>query len=213
MIRESLGLNLNMPVKSRSVEVLRESDTDDALVRQARGGDFGAFERLFERHRLLVYRYAYQNCPRRDDAEDIVQEVFVRAYQNLHRYRVEAKFTTWLLRIATNLGTDKARMATRRHRLEQQEATGSLGWMTHDVEVDPAQNLEDDRRSDTIRKALMALPTHHRNCIVLRDLEEKEYSEISEILGCTVGGAKLRVLRARRALRERLEPLLKEEQE
>jgi RNA polymerase sigma-70 factor, ECF subfamily len=186
-------------------------DSDIALVKRARDGDFTAFEQLFERHRTLVYRFAYQMAPRRDDAEDIVQEAFVRAYQNLHKYRDEAKFTTWLLRIVTNLCTDQARMATRRTALEQQEAAGALDWMTIGTTADPVQNLEEDRRKAVLRKALAALPAHHRSVIVLRDLEEREYPDIAQILGCTVGGAKLRVLRARRALRDRIAPLLGED--
>jgi len=186
-------------------------DTDEALVRRARDGDFEAFEALFERHRALVYRFAYQMNPRRDDAEDMVQEAFVRAYQNLNRYRDEAKFTTWLLRIVTNLCTDQARMSQRRMNLEQQEASGALTWMTEGVQEDPVNNLEEDRRRVALRKALAALPPHHRTVIVLRDIEEREYSEISSILGCTIGGAKLRVLRARRALKDRIAPLLGEE--
>jgi RNA polymerase sigma-70 factor, ECF subfamily len=189
-----------------------ELDSDVALVRRARDGDYGAFERLFERHRQLVYRFAYQMVPRRDDAEDIVQEAFVRAYQNLGKYRDEAKFTTWLLRIVTNLCTDQARMIQRRSALEQQEAAGSLQWMTNIESEDPVQNLEADRRVQALRKALNALPAHHRSVIVLRDLEERDYTEIAEVLGCSVGGAKLRVLRARRALKDRIAPLLDEEQ-
>lgn len=187
-----------------------ESDSDNALVKRAREGDFTAFEMLFERHRTLVYRFAYQMCPRRDDAEDLVQEAFVRAYQNLHRYRDEAKFTTWLLRIVTNLCTDQARMANRRSNLEQQEASGALTWMTEGTTDDPIENLEADRRVLALRKALAALPAHHRTAVVLRDIEEREYSDIAQILGCTVGGAKLRVLRARRALRDRIAPLIGE---
>lgn len=182
--------------------------SDNALVRRAREGDYEAFEQLFERHRLLVYRFAYQMVPRRDDAEDIVQEAFVRAYQNLHRYRDEAKFTTWLLRIVTNLCTDQARMRNRRDALEQQEAGGGLIWMTQGDVEDPVEELESDRRRVALRKALNALPAHHRTMIILRDLEEREYPEIAQILGCTVGGAKLRVLRARRALKDRIAPLL-----
>jgi RNA polymerase sigma-70 factor (ECF subfamily) len=188
-----------------------EMDSDAALVSRAREGDYEAFEKLFERHRSLVYRFAYQMTSRRDDAEDMVQEAFVRAYQNLHRYRDEAKFTTWLLRIVTNLCTDQARMAHRRTALEQQEAAGALDWMTIGDTEDPVQNLEADRRKVALRKALNALPAHHRTMIVLRDLEERDYPEISQILGCTVGGAKLRVLRARRALRDRIAPFLGEE--
>lgn len=188
-----------------------ELESDLVLVQRARSGDYGAFEALFDRHRTLVYRFAYQMTSRRDDAEDVVQEAFVRAYQNLHRYRDEAKFTTWLLRIVTNLCTDQARMSQRRTALEQQEAMGALDWMTIGDTDDPVQNLEEERRRGALRKALLALPSHHRSMIVLRDIEEREYPEIAAILGCTVGGAKLRVLRARRALRDRIAPLLGEE--
>lgn len=196
---------------ARSALAGMEFDSDNALVKRARDGDFAAFERLFERHRQLVYRFAYQMASRRDDAEDIVQEAFVRAYQNLGKYRDEAKFTTWLLRIVTNLCTDMARMSQRRQALEQQEAGSSLLWMTRGDTDDPVENLTADMRVAALRKALSALPPHHRSVIVLRDLEGKEYAEVAEILGCTVGGAKLRVLRARRALRDRIAPLLGEE--
>lgn len=190
-----------------------ELDTDAALVMRARDGDYGAFETLFERHKTMAYRFAYQMTSRRDDAEDIVQEAFVRAYQNLHRYRDEAKFTTWLLRIVTNLCTDQARMTHRRTNLEQQQAADSLDWMTIGTTEDPNENLEQDRRREALRKALSALPEHHRKMIVLRDIEEREYSEIGAIVGCSVGGAKLRVLRARRALRDRIAPLIGKDQE
>jgi len=188
-----------------------EMDTDIALVKKARDGDFRAFEQLFDRHRNLVYRFAYQMTSRRDDAEDVVQEAFVRAYQNLHRYRDEAKFTTWLLRIVTNLCTDQARMSQRRLALEQQEAAGALDWMTSAQNEDPVSNLEADRRKIALRRALNALPMHHKSVIILRDIEEREYPDMAAILGCTVGGAKLRVLRARRALKERIAPLLGED--
>jgi len=197
--------------KSREFDTTFGADTDDALVNRARSGDFSAFETLFERHRNLVYRYAYQMAPRRDDAEDIVQEVFIRAYQNLHRYRDEAKFTTWLLRITANYGTDRARMSTRRQNLEQQEAAGALTWMTvGSGEDDPIENLEQARRKAMVREAIQTLPENHRNAILFRDIQEMEYDQIAEYFGCTVGGAKLRVLRARRALKDRLMPLLSE---
>ena len=186
------------------------TETDAVLVQRARDGEYAAFEALFERHRTLVYRFAYQMTGKRDDAEDMVQEAFVRAYQHLARYRDEAKFTTWLLRIVTNLCTDQARMSNRRNALEQQEAAGALDWMTLGSHDDPVENLEGDRRKLALRKALAALPLHHRTMIVLRDLEERDYPDIAAIVGCTVGGAKLRVLRARRALRDRIAPLLEE---
>lgn len=189
-----------------------DSDSDEALVLRARDGEYSAFETLFHRHRALVYRFAYQMVQRRDDAEDIAQEAFVRAYQNLGRYRDEAKFTTWLLRIVTNLCTDRTRMHQRRTGLETREAAGGLTWMTVGETDDPVQNLEQDQRRAALKAALNALPAHHRTAVVLRDIEEREYDEIAAIFGCSIGGAKLRVLRGRRALRDRIAPLLGEAQ-
>ncbi len=210
MLRNALRLNLHVAAKNALSEAIGDRDSDESLVRNARNGDFSAFEVLFERHRALVYRFVYQMAPRRDDAEDIVQEVFVRAFQNLHRYRDEAKFTTWLLRIATNLGTDRARMFRRRQSLEQKEAAGALTWMTVGHTEDPIENLQREQLKSILRRAIGALPDHHRNVIMMRDIEEMEYPDMADLLGCTVGGAKLRVLRARRALRDRVAPLLEE---
>lgn len=185
-------------------------DEDESLVAAARDGDYSSFERLYEKHRNTVYRFVYQMTHKADEAEDITQEAFVRAFQNLDRFRKQAKFTTWILRIATNLCTDKARMTNRRGSLEKQEAAGALDWMTVGSVVNPVDELEEDRRAVLVRKAVAALPTHHRTVLIWRDFEEREYGEIAEILGCSIGGAKLRVLRARRALRDRLAPLLRD---
>lgn len=182
--------------------------TDLELVIRARSGDLPAFAMLFERYRKMVFRFVSHLASGRDDAEDITQECFVRAFENLHRFRDECRFTTWLLRIAVNLCTDRARMRSRRTALEDQEAAGALLWMTTGENSDPVANIVAERRADAVRRALNALPEHHKLMIVLRDVEQKDYDEITQILGCTYGGAKLRVLRARRALRDRLQPLL-----
>ncbi|MFM9873535.1 MAG: RNA polymerase sigma factor [Fimbriimonadaceae bacterium] len=201
-----------MSDRSKVLPAGLDPESDEALVWKAREGDFSAFEKLFERHRDLVYRYAYQMAPRRDDAEDIVQEAFIKAYQNLKRYRDEAKFTTWLLRITANLGTDRARMHNRRKNLEEREAAGSLTWMTvGNYSEDPIDNMEQEQRRALLREAISALPDHHKNAIVFRDIQEMEYDDIAAFFGCSVGGAKLRVLRARRALRDRLAPMLEGE--
>jgi len=210
VLRSSLRFDQTpMSDRSKVLPAGLDPESDEALVWKAREGDFSAFEKLFERHRDLVYRYAYQMAPRRDDAEDIVQEAFIKAYQNLKRYRDEAKFTTWLLRITANLGTDRARMYNRRKSLEEREAAGSLTWMTvGNYSEDPIDNIEQEERRALLRDAIAALPDHHKNAIVFRDIQEMEYDDIAEFFGCSVGGAKLRVLRARRALRDRLAPML-----
>lgn len=184
---------------------------DDALIQAAREGDFAAFEVLYQRHRLAVYRFIYQMVHKQDDAEDITQEAFVRAFHNLHRFREQARFSTWITRIAMNLCTDRVRMAQRRASLEQKEAQGALEWMTMSgVSPNPVEEMERNRTAALVREAVMALPSHHRTAIILRDFEGKEYDEIGEVFGCSTGGAKLRVLRARRALKARLAPLLGE---
>lgn len=183
---------------------------EEALIRAARNGDYASFEKLYERYRTTVYRFVYQMIQRQDEAEDITQEAFVRAFQNLHRFREQAKFTTWIMRIAMNLCTDKVRMNQRRSSLEQQEAAGALDWMTVGKVVDPVEEMDADRRVEIVRNAVLSLPDHHRNVLVLRDFEDREYSEIAEMLNTSVGGAKLRVLRARRALKEKLAPLFEE---
>lgn len=182
--------------------------SDEDLVAKTRAGEMAAFESLFERYRSVIYRFVSQLCHGRDETEDVVQECFVRAYENLDKFREECRFTTWIMRIAANLCTDRARTRVRRTALEDKEATDRLLWMTGEQFEDPVENLEADRRAAAVRRALAALPAHHRQMIILRDFEERDYDEISGILGCTYGGAKLRVLRARRALRDRLKPLL-----
>jgi RNA polymerase sigma-70 factor (ECF subfamily) len=185
------------------------SSDDQHLVRAAQSGDYGAFERLFERYRKMVFRLAYHMTQRTDDAEDITQEVFVRAFEHLHRYRSDAKFSTWLARIAINLCTDRARTLARRTALEQQEVGGLLSWMTTGRVVDPVEEVERIDLAALVRRVLRALPEHHRVVLILKDFEEKSYGEIAEILHCSISGAKLRVLRARRALRDRLAPVLR----
>lgn len=209
-MRRFVGILNASVIGVRSLESGAPLDLDAGLLKAARAGDFSAFEQLFERHRHSAYRVAYQMTGKRDDAEDIVQEAFVRAYQNLAKYRDQAKFSTWMLRIVSNLCTDQARMSNRRHHLAVREATSGLDWMTIDRSEDPIENLEEDRRKELLRSALSALPVHHRRMIVLRDLEEREYPDIAQIVGCTQGGAKLRVLRARRALRDKLAPLMED---
>lgn len=208
MVRQAIGLNWPMNAETHGKSVARDLTSDAALMDRVRRGDFEAFEALFERHRSLIYRFCYQMTNRRDDAEDMVQEVFVRAYQNVNRYRDEAKFSTWLMRIASNLGTDRARMIRRRYALEQKEASGALTWMTTNISENPIENMEREQLQAMVQAAIQSLSEHHRKVLIMRDFEEMEYADIGEIMGCSVGGAKLRVLRARRALRDQIEVTL-----
>lgn len=186
------------------------AESDERLVVRARAGEEPALEELFYRYRQPVFRFVMRMVNSKDDAEDVTQDVFIRVYEHLKSFREECRFSTWILRIAANLCTDRARSRQRQTQLLQQEATDRLEWMTHPHAPDPVELAHGDQVSATVRRALNALPDHHKMMIVLRDLEERQYEEIAEMLGCTIGGAKLRVLRARRALKARLTPLLEQ---
>lgn len=184
--------------------------TDEQLVARAKEGDTDALEALFLRYRQPVFRMVYRSVQNTDDAEDIVQDVFLKAFERLHTFREQCRFSTWLMRIALNLCTDRARSRKRRAELIQREADRKLAWMTHPNPPEPEEIVQQNALHEAFYDALNRLPEHHRQLIIMRDLEEMEYETIAEILNTTVGGVKLRVMRARRAFKALLEPLLRE---
>lgn len=182
--------------------------TDEQLAAKARAGDADAMEELYLRYRQPVFRVVYRSTRNIDEAEDIVQEVFLKAFERLHTFREQSRFSTWLMRIALNLCTDRARMRHRRQELLEREADHKLAW-SHPHPPDPLETTHQNAFREAFYTALNQLPDHHRQLIILRDLEEMEYEQIAEILGATVGAVKLRVMRARRAFKAKLEPLLR----
>lgn len=182
--------------------------TDEQLATRAKAGDSLAMEELYLRYRQPVFRIVYRSTRNIDEAEDIVQDVFLKAFERLHTFREQSRFSTWLMRIALNLCTDRARMRQRRQDLLEREADHKLAW-SHPDEPDPLETAQQNAFNEAFYTALNQLPDHHRQLIILRDLEEMDYEQIAEILGASVGAVKLRVMRARRAFKVKLEPLLR----
>lgn len=182
--------------------------TDEQLATRAKAGDNLAMEELYLRYRQPVFRMVYRSTRNIDEAEDIVQDVFLKAFERLHTFREQSRFSTWLMRIALNLCTDRARMRQRRQDLLEREAEHKLAW-SHPDAPDPLETAQQNAFNEAFYTALNQLPDHHRQLIVLRDLEEMDYEQIAEILGASVGAVKLRVMRARRAFKTKLEPLLR----
>jgi RNA polymerase sigma-70 factor (ECF subfamily) len=182
--------------------------TDEQLAAKAREGDTAAMEELYLRYRQPVFRIVYRSTRNTDEAEDIVQEVFLKAFERLHTFREQSRFSTWLMRIALNLCTDRARMRQRRQELLTREAEHKLAWCHPDA-PDPMETAQQNAFHEAFYTALNQLPEHHRQLIILRDLEEMDYEAIAQILGTSVGAVKLRVMRARRAFKAKLEPLLR----
>ena len=182
--------------------------TDEQLAAKAREGDAAAMEELYLRYRQPVFRIVYRSTRNIDEAEDIVQDVFLKAFERLHTFREQSRFSTWLMRIALNLCTDRARMRQRRQELLEREADHKLAWCHPDA-PDPIETAQQNAFHEAFYTALNQLPDHHRQLIILRDLEEIDYETIAQILGTSVGAVKLRVMRARRAFKAKLEPLLR----
>ena len=168
--------------------------SDALLVRATLEGDLHAFEQLVERHRDVVFRVVARFV-RDDEAEDVTQDTFLRAFHRLDRFRGDAPFRSWLLRIAHNTAvtsvTRSGRVAT--HPLE---AIGEdLAGSVH--RGGPAEHLEQRERRARLDTKLKGLSLGHRTVLVLRDIEGLPYSEIARITDAPLGSVKARVHRAR----------------
>jgi len=174
------------------------------LVAAAKGGDREAFDELVRVTHAATYTLAFRLTGNEDDARDVVQEAYLRAYRGLRRFRGDAQFTTWLYRITANCAATYLGKRTRARHEELDELTPVADERP---EVDPAQraDLADERKRLT--EALSQLPPDMRAVVVLRDVYDLPHEAIAAELGITEGAAKVRLHRARRKLRERLFPL------
>jgi len=186
-------------------------DTDDqALVERSRNGELAAFEPLVEKYRERVWRLAYNYLRDREEAWDVAQEAFVRAWQALPSFRGQSAFYTWLFRIVVNVAMDRARQRAARGRAFGTEAVPEEDWerVMVDPEAGPEETAARVEQRERIRRGLEALPEHHRAIIMLSDLEGLSYREISEVLQIPMGTVMSRLHNARKRLREVLRPLL-----
>jgi RNA polymerase sigma-70 factor (ECF subfamily) len=183
---------------------------DHALVERCRGGDLAAFEPLVEKYRERVWRLAYNYLRDREEARDVAQEAFIRAWQALPSFRGQAAFYTWLFRIAVNMATDRARQRAARGRAFGTEAVPEQDWerVLVDPEAGPADMARRAEQRERIGQALGTLPEHHRAIIMLSDLEGLSYREIAEVLDIPMGTVMSRLHNARKRLRAALGPLL-----
>lgn len=182
---------------------------DRELITRCQRGDVDAFGEIYSRYERVVYRYAYHMLGNQDDADDIMQDTFVKAYRTLPGFRGDCSLLTWLLKVAGNLCRDRHKMRTRRGEsalLPEIEAT--LPDLT-DFGADPAKLMERKDMHATMYRVLGGLPAAQRELIVLRDVEGMSYQQIADVLGCSVASIKLRLFRARRSFRDRMESLLK----
>ncbi|HEU5402968.1 MAG TPA: RNA polymerase sigma factor [Terriglobales bacterium] len=191
-----------------------EPTNDEAvLVNAARKGDIGAFEQLVRRYDRNVFRIAQHITQNREDAEDVVQDAFLKAYQNLGQFQGQSKFYTWLVRIAVN----EALMRLRRRRPERMVSLDedvkteedSMPREIADWSPNPEQQYTQGELKDILSRTIQGLPASFRTVFVLRDVEGLSTEETAEALGLSIPAVKSRLLRARLQLRERLNKYFK----
>lgn len=180
--------------------------SEQELIARCMNGDLEAFGRLFERYELSIYRYAYHMMGDPDEADDIKQDTFVKAYRALPGFRGECAILTWLLKVAGNLCRDRHKMRSRRQEAPLAEIEFDIP-ASGENDGDPLRLLEREDLRASVQRVLQGMPKHRRELMVLRDLEGLSYQQIAEVLNCSVAGVKLRLFRARRNFKERMEAL------
>src|ERR1700747_1793511 len=179
-----------------------------ALVEAAKGGDVSSFEELVRRYDRNVFRIAQHITQNREDAEDVVQDAFFKAYSNLHQFQEQSKFYTWLVRIAVN----EALMRLRRRRPERMVSLDedikteedSMPREVADWAPNPEQLYTQGELKEILGKTIQGLPPSFRTVFVLRDVEGLSTEETADALDLSIPAVKSRLLRARLQLRERL---------
>lgn len=193
---------------------------DAVWVEQARTGDMSALARLVTKYQDRVLNTCWRICGDRDQAEDLAQDVFLRAIESLGGFRQKAQFYTWLFRIAVNVAISHRRKAARAVKLSlhgrdgedlgDHQAMRLVGRVSPEPESPPAR-LSARETQRRIMEGLDQLDEEHRAVVVLRDIEGFDYQQMAEILELPVGTVKSRLHRARLELRDWLRPVVEPE--
>ena len=178
---------------------------DGELVKTAIAGREASFEELVRRYQRPIAAYVYRMVGDYDAALDLTQEVFIKVYNSLARYRSEFKFSTWIYKIAHNAAIDHLR----RYALREQAVTSGFDLEHRDTPVagrrlTPEQESERKERRSEVEMVVEMLPRAYRELIVLRHSHDLSYDEIAEVTGLPLGTVKNRLFRAREAMRDLL---------
>ncbi|MCC6441990.1 MAG: sigma-70 family RNA polymerase sigma factor [Armatimonadetes bacterium] len=195
----------SFPRRARD-EGFSEDPTDRFLVRRARQGDMAAYEKLVRRYQERIYSLVFRFVGNPEDAADLTQDTFVKAFQSLGSFQGNSSFYTWLYRIATNRALDFLRKRTPFpiESLSQEEFTRQDEPASARRDHDPERVAEAHELQRLVEEAIESLPEKLRAAIVLHDLEGLSQEETARVQECSVGTIKSRIFRARAELRKRL---------
>ncbi len=178
---------------------------DVELVVAAQAGNTDAFDRLVAAHQERVFALAFRMLGDREEAADVQQETFVRAWRSLRKFRRDSSFATWLHRICVNQCLSRKRKHDRKPTEALDETRLNVPYVSAATEVEKAETAA------LVRKVLAGMPGNYRAILVLREMEDRSFEEIAEVLGCSVASARTRACKARKMLRERLRVYFAEE--
>ena len=191
--------------KEKGPSALRMTWTDEELVAKTIGGDADSFNELIHRWERPIYALAYRQIGREEDARDVCQETFLRAYRALNGFRGQAKFSSWLYRIALNLCRDWMRRERRTPVVQPPE---DMDLMELAAAREPSESIEDHvARHDLTRaveRAMLLLPEEQRTAIVLKEYQGLTFQEIADLLGCPLSTVKTRLYQGLTVLRREL---------
>ncbi len=178
---------------------------DEELIERFQNGDVRAFDEIVRRYKDPLLNFVYRFLGNRTESEDIVQETFLRVFKNKHAYRKVAKFSTWIYTIAGNLAKTELRKRKKRNLF----SISDIGYEDKDYEISdeslsPEKEVNSTMYDEIIQKEIQNLSPKFREVIILRDVQELSYEEISKIIKIPIGTVKSRVNRARLRLQERL---------
>lgn len=183
------------------------SREDDVLVKEAIGGDESAYKKLVEKYERALYFHILKMINDREQVEDLVQETFVKAFDNLNTYSTNYAFSTWLYRIATNHTIDylrKKKLQTLSINEPVKTREGDMKMQLPDESASTDRNIIRKQRQKIVREAIKDLPEKYRKVIEMRHMEEKSYQEIADVLDLPLGTVKAHIFRARELLYKEL---------
>lgn len=188
--------------------------TDEELMLRVQDGETACFDVLVERYKTRLFNYLLRLVGDRDEAEEVAQEAFVKAYIHAGKYKTIAKFSTWLYTIATNLVRNRIRSRSRAPQIfslwgkTRYDGDEERQLDIADTERTPDEQMNDSELSDVINQAIQKIPEKYRTSFVLREINQLSYEEIAAVTGLKLGTVRSRINRARNYFRQIVEPLL-----
>tara|TARA_B110000444_G_C18555559_1_gene462339 strand:+ start:53 stop:688 length:636 start_codon:yes stop_codon:yes gene_type:complete len=202
---------LGKPLVSSS-ERQQEADSDWAVVQRVQEGEVGAFDQLVIRYRERVYGVVYNMTSNREDAADLTQDAFIKAFKSINRFQGQSSFFTWLYRIAVNSTLSQLRKAKLRtffsfeKIVEDDKTTELLAQLTDKHGADRGVYVRE--LQEKLNEAMQKLSTKHRTVVTLFEIDDLSHEQIAEVVGCSVGTVRSRLHYAKQILQSELQSYL-----